>query len=454
MAVKGSGGDLRSIGRQAGSPCSTWTSSKRSSRAIAAKRTKTRWSAYYPLCAFGENRVAASIDTPLHAFLPSPRRSPASRTGRSRSPRAPTAGEARRVQREVRPTHRLGAVAASGLRAGADAAARGRGRSRMRRHRARRARALHLGRHPARVLSEQRQDHRSDGRVRPGTRAPARPAGVRRRACRPRRRSRRRSSPRCCRICAAPCRRIGASSRTSRRRGRDAFANARWAEALCQLGTSCPDHFLRTRISPLYVPLDAGERKLSPSCRARIRERLVRTARTTTPTTRRTRCRTRRRCATRIRRWSSFPGLGLFGFGKDKREARITSEFFVNAIHVMAGANALGSRCRAGARDRRKRAARSRRRFPSFQNYVALPRSRGVQDRVLGARGSQAAADAAGARVQPQDRRGRRRRQRHRPRGGAADRQARRPRGRRRHERRRAPRTRRTKRRRCRRRRW
>ena len=38
-----------------------------------------------------------------------------------------------------------------------------------------------------------------------------------------------------------------------------------------------------------------------------------------------------------------IPGLGLFGFGKDKREARITSEFFVNAIHVMAGANALGA---------------------------------------------------------------------------------------------------------------
>ena len=35
-----------------------------------------------------------------------------------------------------------------------------------------------------------------------------------------------------------------------------------------------------------------------------------------------------------------IPGLGLFGFGKDKREARITSEFFVNAIHVMSGANA------------------------------------------------------------------------------------------------------------------
>jgi hypothetical protein len=35
------------------------------------------------------------------------------------------------------------------------------------------------------------------------------------------------------------------------------------------------------------------------------------------------------------------PGLGLFGFGKNKKEARITTEFFINAIHVMAGANAL-----------------------------------------------------------------------------------------------------------------
>lgn len=38
------------------------------------------------------------------------------------------------------------------------------------------------------------------------------------------------------------------------------------------------------------------------------------------------------------------PGIGLFGFGKDKREARITTEFFVNAIQVMAGATALEDR--------------------------------------------------------------------------------------------------------------
>src|SRR6266542_1675539 len=36
-----------------------------------------------------------------------------------------------------------------------------------------------------------------------------------------------------------------------------------------------------------------------------------------------------------------IPGVGLFGFGKNKKEARITTEFFINAIHVMSGATAL-----------------------------------------------------------------------------------------------------------------
>ena len=83
------------------------------------------------------------------------------------------------------------------------------------------------------------------------------------------------------------------------------------------------------------------------------------------------------------------PGLGLFGFGRTKKEARITTEFFVNAINVMAGATALedeegevetplpqapahqpGSHIRsadvqAGPLDG----------FEHFHNYVALPRS-------------------------------------------------------------------------------
>jgi NAD(P)-dependent dehydrogenase (short-subunit alcohol dehydrogenase family) len=71
-----------------------------------------------------------------------------------------------------------------------------------------------------------------------------------------------------------------------------------------------------------------------------------------------------------------IPTLGIFGFAKDKREARLTTEFFINAIHVMAGANALED---ADARPietlpqaRRPQQAQE---FRTFRNYVALPRS-------------------------------------------------------------------------------
>jgi NAD(P)-dependent dehydrogenase (short-subunit alcohol dehydrogenase family) len=56
-----------------------------------------------------------------------------------------------------------------------------------------------------------------------------------------------------------------------------------------------------------------------------------------------------------------IPGLGVFGFGKNKREARITTEFFVNAIHVMTGATALADADGGGS--------------AGIHNYVALPRS-------------------------------------------------------------------------------
>jgi len=69
------------------------------------------------------------------------------------------------------------------------------------------------------------------------------------------------------------------------------------------------------------------------------------------------------------------PGLGLFGFGKDKREARITSEFFVNAIHVMAGANALEDDGKGSGPLPQVRRPEQARDFKSFHNYVALPRT-------------------------------------------------------------------------------
>src|SRR5436189_5141165 len=68
-----------------------------------------------------------------------------------------------------------------------------------------------------------------------------------------------------------------------------------------------------------------------------------------------------------------IPGLGLFGFGKDKREARITTEFFVNAIHVMQGANALESDVLPEVLPQVRRPDQAKA-FRTFHNYVALPR--------------------------------------------------------------------------------
>jgi rhamnose utilization protein RhaD (predicted bifunctional aldolase and dehydrogenase) len=52
-----------------------------------------------------------------------------------------------------------------------------------------------------------------------------------------------------------------------------AFANSTWAEELCGLGTSCPDHFLRTRISPMYIPWDPATGDTG-AIRDRIAERI------------------------------------------------------------------------------------------------------------------------------------------------------------------------------------
>ena len=68
------------------------------------------------------------------------------------------------------------------------------------------------------------------------------------------------------------------------------------------------------------------------------------------------------------------PGLGLFGFGKNKKEARIATEFFINAIHVMAGANALEDGEVSHPLPQARHPEQSKQ-FTHFHNYVALPRS-------------------------------------------------------------------------------
>jgi len=151
------------------------------------------------------------------------------------------------------------------------------------------------------------------------------------------------------------------------------FAGSAWARELGTLGTSCPDHFLRTRVCPLFVSWDASARDLA-ALKASLEHKVVeyRTA-----------------YKKYYEQWASkdspklrdanpsvviIPGIGLFGFGKNKKEARITTEFFVNAIHVMAGANALEDGEAPETLPQARRAEQSNG-FSHFHNYVALPRS-------------------------------------------------------------------------------
>jgi rhamnose utilization protein RhaD (predicted bifunctional aldolase and dehydrogenase)/NAD(P)-dependent dehydrogenase (short-subunit alcohol dehydrogenase family) len=151
------------------------------------------------------------------------------------------------------------------------------------------------------------------------------------------------------------------------------FAGSKWAKELSSLGTSCPDHFLRTRVCPLFLPWDPAKEDVSV-LKARIQGETV-----------------EYRAAYKkyYDAWANadspnlrdsnpsvviVPGLGLFGFGKNKKEARITTEFFINAIHVMAGANALEDGEVSHPLPHARHAEQSQR-FAHFHNYVALPRS-------------------------------------------------------------------------------
>ena len=148
------------------------------------------------------------------------------------------------------------------------------------------------------------------------------------------------------------------------------FVNSAFARELAYLGTSCPDHFIRTKIRPLFVPWAAGEDL--EALRGNIEFGLAEY---------------RKQYRAYYRTFAGpdsppirdanpavvlIPGLGMFSFGKNKTEARITGEFYANAIHVMEGASLLGAgkvegpvpQCAPGMD------AAS---FKVFDNYVALP---------------------------------------------------------------------------------
>ncbi|MEV7091165.1 bifunctional aldolase/short-chain dehydrogenase [Streptomyces sp. NPDC093085] len=110
---------------------------------------------------------------------------------------------------------------------------------------------------------------------------------------------------------------------------------------LAALGTSCPDHFLRTKVRPLVLDLPAA----APV--AEMRERL---AALHTAYREEYRAYYERHAAPESPAMRGadpaivlVPGVGMFSFGKDKQTARVAGEFYVNAIQVMRGAEAVSS---------------------------------------------------------------------------------------------------------------
>src|SRR6185436_13669227 len=120
------------------------------------------------------------------------------------------------------------------------------------------------------------------------------------------------------------------------------YINSNDLERLAPLGTSCPDHFLRTKISPLVLNLtpqeDVGDtiavkekitaqfeeyRKMYAGYYNKCKHSNSPAMRDPNPVV------------------ILYPGVGMFSFAKDKQAARVAAEFYINAINVMRGSEAV-----------------------------------------------------------------------------------------------------------------
>ena len=370
LAVKGSGGDLGSI-QDSGFALLYLDRLEQLKGIYRGEAHEDEMVGYYPLSAFGENRVAASIDTPLHAFLPFPHVDhlhpdwaialAASANGK------PKLDEFnRKFDRRIIwiPWQRPGFELALMIEAAVNQHPRCDG--------------LILGSHglftwggtqrecylsSIRTIDQMgefiAEHHRKKGALFGGLdHAPL-----------PDRRE----------IAARILPALRGAMSSNRRviahytdhEDALAFAGSKWSKQLGALGTSCPDHFLRTRICPMFVDwndgdvntLKAGIYEQAAAYRAEYKKYYEAWATPDSP---------------KLRDSNPsvviVPGVGLFGFGKNKKEARITTEFFINAIHVMAGANALEDGQVTNPLAQARRSDQSEQ-FRFFQNYVALPRS-------------------------------------------------------------------------------
>ena len=113
------------------------------------------------------------------------------------------------------------------------------------------------------------------------------------------------------------------------------FVNSNQLEALAPLGTSCPDHFLRTKICPLIVPYDADAAALDTlidGYRAGYAAYYERCKHANSPAMRDPNAVI---CL--------VPQVGMLSFAKDKATARVAAEFYINAINVMRGASGVSA---------------------------------------------------------------------------------------------------------------
>jgi len=120
------------------------------------------------------------------------------------------------------------------------------------------------------------------------------------------------------------------------------FVNSKELRSLAPLGTSCPDHFLRTKIRPLVIEFDPAKPDIDAVI-ARLPEDVV--AYRADYRAYYDRCKHPDSPAVRDPNAVVYlmPGVGMFTFAGDKATARISGEFYVNAINVMRGASTVSS---------------------------------------------------------------------------------------------------------------
>ena len=137
------------------------------------------------------------------------------------------------------------------------------------------------------------------------------------------------------------------------------------------MGTSCPDHFIRTRICPFYVEwnpqtgtIDGLKKAIANGLIAYRENYSAYYNKFATPD------------SPKLRDANPsvvlIPGIGMFTFSRNKKEARITGEFYRNAIGVMAGATSMDDGSKPKQLPQAKTVAANKG-FASYCNYVALP---------------------------------------------------------------------------------